>query len=146
MRTFMHTETATTIYRSMIQPLLTNCTFVTYGATANYLKERTVSLENRASKIIGEKVNSTDKIKVKRMCCFVHRCIYGKVCEPFQKYFELKKKQTARTPSAVNFLRFKLESARYSFYVQGAVAFNKLPPDYRSEKNESKFESFLKKF
>ena len=45
MRSFMDTETASVIYQSMILPFLTNCTFATYGATANYLKEKTVGLE-----------------------------------------------------------------------------------------------------
>ena len=146
MREFMNTETAIIIYQSMILPFLTNCNFATYGATPNYLKERTVSLENRATRIIGKKVNCTDKIKIKRMCCFVHQCVYGNVCEPFQKYFELKKKQTARNLSTVNIPRLKLESARYSFYVQGAMAFNKLPKNFQTEKDETKFGSFFKKY
>ena len=147
MRTFIDSDTALTIYRSMILPLITNCTFATYGATANYLKERTVRLENRATRIIGTEVNNTNTIKVKRICSFVHQCLYGKVCEPFQAYFKLRKNVLGvRNHSYVVVPRFKLESARYGFYVQGALAFNSLPVDFQKEKDESKFKSFLKNY
>ena len=147
MRTFMDSKTATTIYQSMILPFLTNCTFATYGATANYLKERTTRLEKRASRIIGKEVPDTNQIRIKRICSFVQKCLYDEVCEPFQSYFKLKEqKRSTRNYSAVVVPRFKLESARYSFYVQGALAFNNLPEEFQKEKDHSTFKTLLKTY
>ncbi len=86
----MDSKTATTIYQTMILPFLTNCTFATYGATANDLKERNDRIEKWASRKIWKEVSDTIQIRIKRICSFVQKCLYDEVCEPFQCYFKLK--------------------------------------------------------
>ena len=147
MRYFMDSKTAALIYQSMTLPFLTSCTFATYGATPKYLKDTISMLERRASGIIkgGYEAPDTNRIKFKRVCSYVHLCLYGEVCKPFEGYFELKEqKRDTRNFSAVTIPRFKLESARYSFLVQGAAAFNKLPKELQLEKNHLKFKLLLK--
>ena len=118
MKIFMDSKTAATIYQSMIVPLLNGCNFATYGATANFLKERIAMFERRASRIIGKEVPDINQMKIRYICSFVHQRLNGTVCETFQSYFELKEqKRVTRNFSAVVVPRFKLESAWCSFYV-----------------------------
>ena len=100
----------------------------------------------RASRIIGKEVPDINQMKSRHICSFAHQCLYGTVCETYQSYFELKEqKRVTRNFSAVVVPRFKLESARCSFYVQGALVFNELPKESQKKRDLSKFKSSLRK-
>ena len=150
MKFYIDTKTAALIYQSMILPILTFCPLTMYGSTPQYIKDKTIALEDRAERIIGGnyRVRSSENKKCERVCSFVHQCLYGNTCDVFENYFHLKKTRmaTRNNGSMVDIPQIRLEVARASFYFQGASIFNKLPIELRKEKCYSKFMKSLKEF
>ena len=146
-RYFIDSKTAAMVYQSMILPIIIYCPFATCGATPNYMKENILSMENRAEKILcgSYVIPRSETVKRKRICAYVHRCLHGEVCDIFKDYFTIKQKRfNSRHSAMVNIPKFKLESARASFYVQGAVLFNDLPKEMRMVNDCKEFKGLLK--
>lgn len=149
MRTFMDTTTATLVYQAMITPIFTYCAFSLYGATPPYLQQKISQLENQAQKLVGRSIPKRDVVVKKRICTYVHKCIYcNKVSDTFKNYFEIKNSNvnTRNNGTMLIIPRIKLEAARASFYYQGATIFNNLPKGIRVENNFSSFRKKLKNF
>ena len=67
------------------------------------------------------------------------------VCDSFKDYFTIKQKRfNSRHSTMVNIPKFKLESARASFYVQGVVLFNDLPKEMPMVNDCKEFKGLLK--
>ena len=143
-RYFIDSKTAAMVYQSMILPIIVYCPFATCGATPNYSKENILSMENRAEKIIGGSyvIPRSETVKRKRICAYLHRCLHGELCDSFKDCFTIKQKRF--NSAMVNISKFKLESARASFYVQGAVPFSDLPKEMRMVNDGKKFKGLLK--
>ena len=61
------------------------CSLSIYGATPKYLKHQ---IENRVERIVRP-LQKCEQVLVKRICSFVHRCIYNNnICNVFENYFE----------------------------------------------------------
>jgi len=149
-RQIINAKTAAQIYNAMIIPILNYCCLSTYGAVSTSLNEKAMALERRAQRIVGGTVllPSLGTVQMRRIVTFVHRCTFGtNINSYFENYFEVQSSRynTRNNGCTIRLPRVKLEAARSSCYFQGAVAFNSLPYDVRSEKNFSKFKSFLKK-
>ena len=67
----------------MILPILTFCPLTMYGSTPQYIKDKTIALEDRAERIIGGnyRIRSSENKKCERVCSFVHQCLYGNTCD-----------------------------------------------------------------
>ena len=140
MKELLDSKTAALIYNAMVLPILTYCPFTTYDTIPAGMKNKITSLENRARRVIGDasKVPSSEQIKRKRVVSFVHRCINkNDVCENFDNYFQMNDTtiNTRNKGTMVRLPRIRLEIARSSFYYKGALTFNSLPRDVRSEKD-----------
>ena len=86
----------------------------------------------------------SDIISKKRLCTFVHKCLYSnQLNDNFSDYFAFKKSTVNTRSNGTKLVipRIKLESARKSTYYQGAIVFNDLPKDIRLEID---FETFKK--
>ena len=149
MRCHLDSKTASLIYNTMIVPILTNSALATYGTTSASLDSKIYALERRARKVVGilASIPSSKQIKMKRVVAFIHRCINGKTIKNFENYFEVleSKINTRNNGKMTRIPKVKLEAARSSFYFQGALAFNNLPRELRTESSPSKFKILLDK-
>ena len=115
---FMDTETANLVYQTLILPLFTYCSLSIYGATPEYLKRQIVKIENRVERIVGRPIQTCEQVLVKRICSFVHRCIYNNnVCDVFDNYFKFKTTSvnTRNNGKKLIIPRFKSEAFRASY-------------------------------
>ena len=99
-RKYMDTKTSSLVYKTMVLPLFTYCSFCLYGSTPAYLKQRINFVESRAEKIIKSIVSRREEVLKKRICMFVHRCLFkSNTCGTFDDYFKFEcHKIKARAP------------------------------------------------
>ena len=105
-------------------------------------------MEDHAQFIIGNGVTipRSDNIKKKRLCTFVHKCLYSEeICSSFKNYYKMKETNlnTRNNGSKIEIPKIKLETARKSTYYQGSIVFNELPKDLRRENNFKVFKQKL---
>ena len=148
MRNFMDAKTARLIYQSMIIPILTNFSLALYGSTPPYIKNKIALMEDRARFIIsnGDTVPITENIQKKRLCTFVHKCLYSNdVYSKFKEYYKMKRTNvnTRNNGTKIEIPKIKLEIARKSTYYQGTIVFNELPITTRKENNFQTFKRNL---
>ena len=150
-RFFIDSNTAATIYKSMIVPLLTYCPLVTSCMT-NTLNLNLERLEIRAARIISADITTripkVSNIHRKRCCTFVYRCLQQDVCENFINYFEVVsgRIKTRNQGLLIRLPKIKLEVARKGFYFMGAKYFNELPYNIRNADTLSVFKDRLNKY
>ena len=148
MRHLLDSKSALKIYKAMILPIMTYCPFVTFGTIPQNLSSRIEQIESRACRIIGgnPQVPSSISVQKKRIATYVRKCIENDVCENFENYFEIHQTNfnTRNNNAMVKIPKVKLESARKSFSFQGAVIYNGLPKEIRTERDFTKFKSMLK--
>ena len=148
MRHLLDSKSALKIYKAMILPIMTYCPFVTFGTIPQNLSTRIEQIESRACRIIGgnTQVPSSISVQKKRIATYVRKCIENDVCENFENYFEIHQTNfnTRNNNAMVKIPKVKLESARKSFSFQGAVIYNGLPKEIRTERDFTKFKSMLK--
>ena len=145
-RTFMDKQTAKLVYNCLVFPLFTYCSLSLYGPTPNYLKERIDKLEQKAEKLVGCGIPKREVVLKKKLCLFVHRCLYNNdIPESFEGYFEFKNTtmNTRNNGSMLKIPPIKLECARASFKYQGISLFNSLDKKLRMEQNFRTFKKNL---
>lgn len=145
-RKFMDTQTAKLVYNCLVFPLFTYSSLSLYGPTPNYLKERTDKLEQKAEKLVGCAIPKREVVLKKKICLFVHRCLYNNnIPKSFEGYFEFKntKMNTRSNGSMLKIPSIKLECARASFKFQGVSIFNSLNKNLRIEQNFKTFKKNL---
>ena len=120
-RYFINSQTALTIYKSMIIPTLTYCPLVT-SCINNTLFGKVEDLEKRVNRIIS--TNNKDEIPkiatiyIKRCCAYVYKSIKNDVCENFQHYFNIIEGNcgTRNNGISIPLPKVSIEAAKKGFY------------------------------
>jgi len=146
LRSKLTRKTALTIYQSMILPLMTYCSTVTYS-NESFMK-KVNSLHLRAVKIATTSQNSDnlpfnrsiDVIMKKYVCKQVFLLLKSEPsCEAFKNYFDLMKNKTRNKNTLLRLPNAKIEAFKRSFYFHGARTFNNLPSQCRASTSLSEF-------
>ena len=141
-------STATTIYNTMITPLITFNSIINMNFTTTQLKKLT-SLDRRASNITRntELPNLRDKI-LRNGCLIVRKCVDKNVCYNFLEYFKTVNhdRTTRNNHHMIQIPKVRLNVAKNGFFYMGALTYNKLPLSARKERSFVKFKDFLKTF
>ena len=88
-RYIVDTNTASTIYKSLILPLLTYCPLLTLE-TSETMRSSIQSFEKRARRVVAtDSLPEVDKVKRNRVCTFVYKIINNLACENFDNYFDV---------------------------------------------------------
>ena len=101
------------IFDMVIMPLLTYSSIINLKLTKTQ-SDKLLSLECRASTIIGKKVKSIECIIEKRAINMVYKVLMNNVCEHFNDYFAIKyhAKNTRSRNKLLKLQRVKLEFAK----------------------------------
>ncbi|XP_057296237.1 uncharacterized protein LOC130625190 [Hydractinia symbiolongicarpus] len=145
-------ETASTIYKTMLIPVFTNCSIITCYSTKTY-QVKLENLEKRANRIIFKKnvprkskpVSIKDLLR-QRLCLQLFKCVHGDVCENFVNYFEKMTNNTRNKNHLLRLPKIKLESSRKSFFFNGAETFNELPLQIRASTSIEDFVKLYEEF
>jgi len=148
LRSQLTVKAATCIYQSMLLPLFTYCSIITYQ-TNNTYKQKLKSFENRAHKVIFRNqpadytITSIDHLLKKRLCINVYYCLNESICEHLENYFDLMLNNTRNNSKLIRLPKIRLESTKKSFFYFGAKCFNELPLRARSAQNIKEFLSYF---
>ena len=153
MRYQINSNTAETIYKSMILPVFNYCCLLLLKQS-NTHTSRCKAFEVRACKIIrngGEHVKidvpTLEGFKKRRACEFVRKCLDSTIgCTNFDGYFDVitHEKLTRNNAYSLRLPKIKTEYGRKSVKFMAARIYNDLPLYIRSEKSFSKFSSLVK--
>ena len=133
------------VYQATVQPTITYSCVVNLNLTHTQ-KQKLVSLDQRASKIVKNlEINTLDMI-FKHAVKFVNKCLDGVVCSNFVNYFKVlsHQKNTRNNNHMLILPKVKLELAKRSFYFMGAKLYNSLPLEIRQ--SGKSFNASLRKF
>jgi len=146
LRSYLNQEAAMKIFISTILPILTYSLAVKLYLTRTQ-SMKLLSLENRATKIIGKKVKSIENIMKRQTVSFVWKCINNESCSNFNNYFEKINhgNHTRNNGRSLRLPKCKLEYSKRSFYFMGAKYFNDIPILLRNENDYFKFYCLLNK-
>ena len=114
--------TAKTVNESMIVPILTYNCIVNLNLTRSKVNKLTsLELDNRAKLILGQEVCPLLNRINKHAVLVVAKCLTGKVCFSFSKYFNLldHSRSTRNNGMSLKILKVKLEFARSGFFFHG---------------------------
>ena len=133
MRLFLNAEAASKIYEMVIVPILLYSTLIHLNITETQ-RRKFSSIERRAKNIIGGDVYSIEKMRKKKSCNVVKKCLVGELCTPFNDYFVINEhvKSTRNRNLFLKLPSVKLEFGKKSFFYQGAKIYNDLPIAIRS--------------
>ena len=141
------TKATVTIYQSMILPLVTYCSLVTYSSKS-YIKKAN-PLHSRADQIIGNNAKQyllkpIDSTMKRHLCKQVFKIlICESFCSVFKDYFETMENNTRNNNCIIRLPAAKLEAYRKSFKFNGGKVFNSLPHKCRAA---TSLDDFLKVF
>ena len=122
----------------VIIPLLTYSSIISLKLTRAQ-PEKLLSLECRASRIIGKKVNSIECTIKKRAINMVHNVLTNNdVCENFNNA-----KNTRNRNTLLKLPRVKLEFTKISFKYMGTKLYNDLPLNIRACENDQNFKKLF---
>ena len=142
LRSYINVQAAFKIYEMVIVPILMYSTMISLQLTATQLKKLN-SFDNRANKIIGDnvKLRKVESRMKMQACKVVKKCLDGKLCKQFEKYFEINEhsKRTRNRNKLLKLPNIKLEFGRKSFRFQGARIFNNLPLEIREIQYAAEF-------
>ena len=148
LRGYLNQDSAMKIYVATIVPIMRYCLGLKLYLSTTQSSMLT-SLERRASRIIGKKVNSIEHEMKKQALLMVWKCLNDiDICNDFKNYFE-RLNHNNITKNAENTLRLpkcRLEYLKRSFYFLGAKYFNDLPLEIRNETSFSRFNILINKF
>ena len=136
------------IFDMVIIPLLTYSSIISLKLTRAQ-SEKLLSLERRASRIIGKKVNSIECTIKKRAINMVHNVLTNNdVCENFNDYFAINyhAKNTRNRNTLLKLPRVKLEFTKRSFKYMGAKLYNDLPLNIRACENDQNFKKLFNEY
>ena len=120
------------MFDMVIMPLLTCSSIINIKLTKTQ-SDKLLSLERRASRIIGKKVKFIECIIKKRTINMVFTVLMDdSICESFNDYFNINyhAKNTRKRNKLLKLPRVKLEFAKRSFKYMGAILYNDLPKIY----------------
>ena len=148
LRCQLTTLAAMKIFDMVIIPLLTYSSIISLKLTRAQ-SEKLLSLERRASRIIGKKVNSIECTIKKRAINMVHNVLTNNdVCENFNDYFAINyhAKNTRNRNTLLKLPRVKLEFTKRSFKYMGAKLYNDLPLNIRACENDQNFKKLFNEY
>ena len=126
----------------VIVPIVMYSTMISLHLT-NTQRNKLISLNNRAEKIIGDgiKIKSIENRMKMKVCTFVRQCLEGKTCHNFENYFVLNNhvKRTRNNGKHITVPSVRLEFGKKAFKFQGAKVYNDLPLFIRDVPSETEF-------
>ena len=125
------------VYQVLIVPIITYCCLTSLYHQP-YQKSSILTLESRVCKLTNKDIPSVNKIFQRKICATVFKCLN------FEDYFELIShgKGTRNNNRILRTPKIKLESTKKTFYYNGAVVYNSLPLEI---KTEATYHDFCKK-
>ena len=145
-------STAETIYKMVILPIMLYCNTI-YLKLSTTNQEKFERIQNRALKVINGQRSSVKLPSVNetrnRSCVHkVFKCLNGIAPKAFQDYFKrvAHAKCTRANNMNVALPKIRTEYGKKTFAYQGAILFNKLPSDLKTEKSLLRFKSGCKVF
>ena len=143
-------STAETIYKMMILPLMLYCSSI-YLKLSTTNQEKFERIQIRASKVINSqrssvRLPSVNEIRNRSCVLEVFKCLNGLARKAFQDYFKRVSHTKCTRANNINIAlpKIKTESGRKTFAYQGAILFNKLPSDLKTEQSLLRFKSGCK--
>ena len=143
----MDNSTATTIYNTMITPLITFNSIINMNFTTTQLKKLS-SLDRRACDITNNaKLPSLYNKVLRNGCLIVRKCLDNNVCYNFLEYFKTVNhdRTTRNNHHMIQIPKVRLKMAKNGFFYMGALIYNKLPLPVRKEHSFVKFKDFFEK-
>ena len=112
-RYFINADTASTIYKAMVLPLLTYCPMVTTPTMEVHQHSLTI-LENRAKIIVGKNMLLPNILTImkKRTCVQVFRILDSDYIENFNNYFQVINTNAVHCGRTIRLPRVRLEVAK----------------------------------
>ena len=145
MRQKLTTQTAEAIYKSMIRPLITYSDLVLLCLSNSNIK-KLERLQDRAENCVFGKSTSSywpslQSERQRKAAVFTYKCVNGLTPPIFKDYFTKISHGKGTRGDAVNLKipNAKLEAYRRSIQFQGAVIFNKLPMELKTETSLLRF-------
>ena len=136
------TKATVTIYQSMILPLVTYCSLVTYSSES-YMK-KAKSLHSRADQIIGNNAKQCLLKPIEHLCKQAFKILIGQpFCSVFKDYFETMENNTRNNDCIIRLPAAKLKAYSKSFKFNGGKVFNSLSHKCRAA---TSLDDFLKTF
>jgi hypothetical protein len=133
--------TAETIYKMMILPVMSYCSNV-FIHLPNCHKLKFEDIQNRAMQVVYGSISSSkwpsvNEIRNRKFVHEVFKCLHGLVPMPLQESFTrvLHTKNTRGNNVDLHLPKVKTEAGRKRFAYQGAIIFNKLPSDLKTEQS-----------
>ena len=148
LRCYLIALAAMKISDMVIMPLLTCSSIINLKLTKTQ-SDKLLSLECRASRIIGKKVKSIECIIKKRAINMAYKIVMNdNVCENFNDYFAINyhAKSTRNRNKLLKLLRVKLKFAKRSFKYMGAIFYNDLPINIRACKNDPNYRKLFNSY
>ena len=130
------------IYQALMVPIFTYCSLTNFYHQP-YRKSSILALESRVCKLTSKDMPSVNKIFQRKICITVFKCLNDDVPN-FEDYLELIShgKGTRNNNRILRTPKIKLESTKKAFYYNGAVVYNSLPLEIRTE---ATYHDFCKK-
>ena len=121
------------MYQALIVPIITYCSLTNFYHQP-YRKSSILALESRVCKLTNKDIRSVNKIFQRKICTTVFKCLSDDVPN-FEYYFELIShgKGTRNNNRILRTPKIKLESTKKAFYYNGAMVYNSLPLQIRTE-------------
>ena len=145
-------STAEIVYKMMILPIMLYCNTV-YLKLSTTNQEKFETVQNRALRVINGQRNSVRLPSVNtvrnRSCALaVFKCLNGLAPKAFEDYFKKVSHGKCTRANNMNIVlpKIKTETGRKTFAYQGAIIFNKLSNELKTEKSLLRFRSSCKDF
>ena len=91
-------------------------------------KRKNSSLDNHEQLVTKSNTNTIKSIIEKHTVLLVQKCLDGKICNTFNKYFEFNhENKSTRNNILLKVSRAKLEMAKAGFFFMGVKYYNLLP-------------------
>ena len=155
LRFHLDTKAAVTIYKSLIIPVLTNCS-VLYIFDNSQRADRLKSIASNTTRTLNKHTDqaravslpSITSIKKKHTRMFVRKCTDGKLCENFAEYFSFLsyEKRTRNNSIILNLPFVRTELLKRPVQVTGAKLYNKLSVQIRQLDFLEKFRKSINTF
>ncbi|XP_057305630.1 uncharacterized protein LOC130646135 [Hydractinia symbiolongicarpus] len=148
LRKNMDNNTATTIYNTMIIPLVVFNSIINLNFSKTEINKLN-SLDSRAKQITkNANIKSTYTVILRHACKTVKKCFAGETCSNMKEYFEVNShsKCTRNQNCLLKISKIKLEVTRGSFRYMGAKIYNSLPLDIRKATTVNDFNQKIKDF
>ena len=146
------TQSAKSIYHSMIMPAITYSSLLHLKPCETH-KKMLSTFHGRCLRVIyrnqmqPDDIMSPYSIMLFKCCTLVRKCLMSDVCDRFENYFQLTNHNIATRNKGylIKLPKIQLEYSRPSFYYMGAWHYNNLPLSLRSQESFVSFKADLKR-